>query len=95
MIQALSGRLIVEVIKQDTRLESGLYLPENKKEYFRTQGRVVSCGADYLRSDGKVIKAPCKDGDVIHIRKNSDKPKKINGKLCLLLTFEDVLGVEQ
>lgn len=94
MIKALSGRIIAEIPPIETRLDSGLYLPDNKKD-IPLRVRVISCGSDYLRRDNIVIKAPCKDGDIIHLSNKYRRPVNFGGKNCFFLTFEEVVGVEE
>jgi chaperonin GroES len=91
-IQALSGRIIAELLSDD-QTASGIYLPDNRKEKV-IKAKVISTGKEYLRRDGKVIKPPCKDGDTIHLSSNWRRDMDYQGKKIFLLTFEDVHGVE-
>lgn len=94
-MKALTGRLVVKEISTERKTSSGLIVGDVKqKRYHKCE--VISCGGDFdTYKKGKMIKAPCKDGDIIYIKKQTGQPTYLNDVKCWLITFEDVLAVKE
>lgn len=91
-MKALSGRLIVKEINNERTTSSGLIIGDSQADRF-LKVEVISCGKDY--DNGKrMIKAPCKDGDKVYIRRPTKQGEHIDGAVLYFITFQDVLAVE-
>jgi len=84
------GLLIVKQIKEG-KTSGGLILPD-QTEYESNMAIVIRVG-DPQFSMGNTIPAPCAEGEKVLIRKGSGLNIKINDEPCLLIRFDEVLGV--
>ncbi len=92
-LRPLGDRLIVEPLEQETRTESGLYIPETAKEKPQ-QGRVLAVGPGaYKEGSNERIKMDVKEGDRVLFAKYAGTDVKIGGKEVKILRESDVLAI--
>lgn len=94
-IQALIGKVVVEVLDEDNRTASGLYVARSGKER-PLRGRVLSCGRDKHYKD-IIFKCPCKTGDVIHYKRFTSQQinSRFDGMRISTVYFGDIVAVER
>lgn len=63
MLQPMYDYIVVEKIKIKDKTDTGLYLPENRKE--QNICKVISVGPGYRQDDGSVVPLIVKSGDII------------------------------
>ena len=90
-IQPLTGYLLVEPDKAETKTASGLYLPETSQER-PAQGKVLAIGPDMV-IDGRVFTSPVKVGDKVVYKKWGGDEIKIHGVEYKLVKFEDLMAI--
>jgi chaperonin GroES len=94
---ALSGRVIAEIIPNDTQTASGLYLPEAQRAK-PGRAKVLSVGSTYINRTGKEFKPPCRVGDIIQYKPQSPRSLEVYGQAGLkkgkvVIWFEDIISV--
>lgn len=85
------GIILIKPKAPSETTEAGLYLPENT-EYESNIATVLRTSEPRLTMVGK-DKPPCKEGDEVLVRKGSGLNVKIKGEACLLIRFDEVLGI--
>lgn len=86
------GYLLVEPAKQETKTDSGIFLPsshEEKPQY----GTVLAVGDDSVTDSGQVIKSPAKKGSTVVYKKWGGNEVLIADVEYQFLKFEDILAV--
>lgn len=92
-LRPLADRLVVEPIEQETRTESGLFIPETAKEKPQ-QGRVLAVGpGTYKEGSSERIPMDVKEGDRVLFAKYAGTDFKMSGKELKILKENDVLAV--
>lgn len=86
-IKPIGERVLIKVVKQAEKTDSGIYLPESSKEE-KKEGTIVAVGTF---EDGRTL--PVKEGDqVIYGGYKSDE-MDIAGEQHVFVDFKDVLAV--
>ena len=88
-IQPLRDRVLIEPIKEERLLASGLMLPEGA-EGRAYRGTVVAAGPGTPQHPVEV-----KIGDRVVFSRYSGAPLRIDGKELFLITIGDVLAIEE
>ncbi len=84
------GRVAVELIRQEERTKSGLYLPQQAQEVAANCGIVVAVCDDYTDSDGQT--GPLyKLGEVVVFGKYTGSKLEVNDKKYVVLREDDIL----
>ncbi|MGD9129630.1 MAG: co-chaperone GroES [Candidatus Woesebacteria bacterium] len=91
-LKPLSGYILVEPAKSETKTAAGIYLPENDSDKPQ-HGKVLACGASVWESGVKEIKCPVKKGDQVIYKKWGGNDVKIDDVEYQFLKFDDVLAV--
>ena len=74
MLQPLRGRILVEVLEDNKRTESGLYIAGIKDEVPH-RGRVLSLGAPFRNNKGKEFPWGFSVGHIVHFKRVWDQQK--------------------
>ena len=90
-LKPLMGYVLVEPSAAETKTASGLYLPESAQEK-PAQGKVVAVGDDWI-TEGKVMKAPVKVGDIVVYKKWGGDEIKVEGKELKIVKFDDLMAI--
>lgn len=86
-IKPIGERVLIKVVKQADKTESGIYLPESSKEE-KKEGTVIAVGT---YEDGRDL--PLKNGDhVIYGGYKSDE-MDVDGEQHVFVDFKDVLAI--
>lgn len=85
-IKPLDDRLLVEVVEEQERTASGLYIPDTAKEKPRT-GKVLAVGTD------EDLQEKIKEGDKILFAKYGGEEVEVDGSVLKILLRSDVLAV--
>jgi len=85
------GLLIIQPNKHELTTAGGLYLPENV-EYESSTAKVLRV-SDPKMHQGVEEPAPCVEGDEVLYRKGAGLNIRIDDNPCLLIRFDEVLGI--
>jgi chaperonin GroES len=91
-VKPLEDRVLVKPAEQDTKTESGIYLPENSKER-PIKGAVVAVGPGKRLDNGTVIAPSVKKGDTVVFGKYSGSEVEIKGVAHLIMRESELFGV--
>lgn len=94
MFKPLNDRILVRKIESPERTESGLYIPktvEDSNPCF--QAEVLAVGSGKTLKDGSSIPVGVNVGDIVVIGKYLGQTLKWDGADCLVVRFDDILGV--
>jgi len=91
-IKPLSDYLLIEPQEAETKLPSGIVIPDTAKEKPQ-EGKVVATGPGKKDEKGNVSKMEVKVGDIVMYKKWGGTEIKIDGKEHLLVKEEDVLAI--
>jgi chaperonin GroES len=91
-VKPLEDRVLVKPAEQDTKTESGIYLPENSKER-PVKGAVVAVGPGKRLDNGTVIAPSVKKGDTVVFGKYSGSEVEIKGVAHLIMRESELFGV--
>lgn len=90
-IKPLGDHIVIKVIENEEKTESGIVLPETAKEKPQ-QGEVVAVGSGEI-VDGKKIPLEVKVGDKIIYSKYAGTEVKLDGEEYLIIRQSDVLAI--
>lgn len=85
------GILLIKSVEHSQSTDSGILLPENI-EYESNIAEVLRVSDPRLTMVGKEV-PPCDEGDQVLVRKGAGLNIKVKGEKCLLIRFDEVLGV--
>jgi len=91
-IKPLSDYLLIEPLERETKLPSGIVIPDTAKEKPQ-EGKVISTGPGRTDENGKVIPMGVTAGFIVMYKKWGGTEIKVEGKEFLLVKEEDVLAV--
>ena len=87
------GKLIIELI-EDKVTAGGLYLPDNLKSQAPQKGLVIAVGSPWHDAKRRKHVVCCQVGDIAHFKRVWNREIKINGKICIVLQDDEVVGRE-
>ena len=91
-VKPLEDRVLVKPIENESKTESGLYLPESSKER-PVKGKVVAVGPGKLMDNGKRATMSVKKGDTVVYGKYAGSEVEIKGDSHLILRESELLGL--
>lgn len=91
-IKPLSDYILIEPLERETKLPSGIIIPDTAKEKPQ-EGKVLSTGPGRRDEKGDIVPMGVKNGDVVMYKKWGGTEIKVEGKELLLVKEEDVLAV--
>lgn len=91
-VEAISDRIVIEVVETEEKTASGIVLPDTAKEKPQ-EGRVVAVGAGRVLDNGQRVAPEVEVGDRIIFSKYAGTEVKYDGKEYLILRESDVLAV--
>lgn len=91
-VKPLEDRVLVKPIEQDSKTESGIYLPETAKER-PMKGEVVAVGPGKRLDNGTIAKPSVKSGDTVVFGKYAGSEIEIKGVKHLIMRESELLGV--
>ncbi len=91
-IKPLSDHVLIQPIKEETKTQSGILLPETIEKEKPEQGKIVAAGPGAKDENGNVVPLNVKEGDVVLFTKYGPNEIKINGKEFLIAREEDILA---
>ena len=91
-IKPLSDYLLIEPLERETKLPSGIVIPDTVKEKPQ-EGKVLSVGPGKRDEKGNIVPMGIKAGSVVMYKKWGGTEIKVEGKELLLVKEEDVLAV--
>ena len=91
-VKPLEDRVLVKPIEQESKTESGIYLPETAKER-PMKGEVVAVGPGKRLDNGTIAKPSVKSGDTVVFGKYAGSEIEIKGVKHLIMRESELLGV--
>ena len=95
-IKAIDGKLIVKVLDENRKTESGLYVGKDSSDR-SIKCEAIAVGGIYTPPKypvHKKVPPPCKEGDVVYIQKPSRHPDfRMDGEKFYSIPFIQVLVV--
>lgn len=89
-----AGYILIEPFENQTKTDSGIYIPDSVTTERPQKGKVLACGYPIFK-DGREIESPVKVGETVVCRKWGGDSYKKDGKEYTFVKFEDVLAVEE
>ncbi|MGB9887720.1 MAG: co-chaperone GroES [Moorellales bacterium] len=94
MLKPLDDRVVVKVIEEEQRTQSGIVLPDTAKEKPQ-EGEVVAVGPGRLMENGNRVAPAVKVGDRVIFAKYSGTEVKVDGQEYLILRETDILAIRE
>lgn len=91
-IKPLSDYILIEPQEGETKLPSGIVIPDSAKEKPQ-EGKVVAVGTGRRDEKGNIVPMNVKVGDKVMFKKWGGTEIKLEGKEMLLVKEEDVLAI--
>ena len=91
-IKPLSDYLLIEPLERETKLPSGIVIPDTAKEKPQ-EGKVLAVGPGKRDDNGNVVSFGVSAGSIVMYKKWGGTEIKVEGKELLLVKEEDVLAV--
>jgi len=91
-VKPLDDRIVVRPSAQETKTESGIYLPETSKERPMT-GKVIAVGPGRRLDNGERAKPTVKKGDTVVYGKYAGTEVEVKGNEHLILRESELLGI--
>jgi chaperonin GroES len=91
-IKPLGERVVVKVLKNETKTKSGIVLPDTAKEKPQ-MGKVLAVGPGKVLDDGKKINMEVKAGDQVLFAKYAGTEVKLDGEEYMILKENDILAI--
>jgi chaperonin GroES len=87
----LEDRVVVKLVEQEDKTESGIVLPDTAKE--KPQKATVMAAGPGKYAKGKLVPMPVKEGDLVVFAKYSGTEVKVEGEEYLVLRASDLLAI--
>ncbi|MBW6441332.1 co-chaperone GroES [Patescibacteria group bacterium] len=91
-IKPLSDYLLIEPLERETKLPSGIVIPDTAKEKPQ-EGKIIAAGPGKRDEKGDIVPLGVKEGSIVMYKKWGGTEIKIEGKELLLVREEDILAV--
>ncbi len=91
-LRPLSDRVVVQVLEQEEKTASGIYLPDTAKEKPQ-QGKVIAVGPGKVAQNGERIPMTVKPGDKVLFAKYAGTEVKLGAEEYLIMSENDILAV--
>ena len=93
-IRPLYDRLVVKRIEEKQQMQGGLHIPDSAKEKPQ-EAEVTAVGKGKRLEDGTIVPLDVKVGDRILLGKYAGNEIRVDGKECLIIREDEVLGILQ
>jgi len=93
-LKPLGDRVVVRVIEEEERTESGIVLPDTAKEKPQ-QGEVIAVGTGKTLDNGEKVALEVSEGDRIIFSKYAGTEVKLRAQEYLILRESDILAIVQ
>ena len=91
-LKPLSDRVVVQILEQEEKTSSGIYLPDTAKEKPQ-QGKVIAVGPGKVAQNGERIPMTVKPGDRVLFAKYAGTEVKLGAEEYLIMSESDILAV--
>ena len=91
-VKPLGDRVLVQPIEAEEVKKGGIIIPDTAKEKPQ-EGKIVAVGAGKRDDNGKLIPMDVKKGDRVLFSKYGGTEIKIDGKECLIMEENQILGI--
>lgn len=91
-LKPLSDRVLVEVVEEEQKTQSGIYLPDTAQEKPQ-RGRIVAVGTGRVSSEGEKLPMNVKEGDVVIFAQYAGTEIKVDGSEYLIMSENEILAI--
>ena len=91
-LKPLGDRVVLKVIEQEEKTESGIVLPDKAKERPQ-EGKVMAVGPGKVLDNGTKAPVEVKEGDRVIFSKFAGTEVKLDGEEYLVIRQDDILAV--
>ena len=91
-LRPLVDRVVVELLEQEERTDSGLYIPETAKEKPQ-KGTILAVGPGRRDEDGKRVPMDVETGQIVLFARYGGAEVKIDDKKLLILKESEILAI--
>jgi chaperonin GroES len=91
-IRPLYDRIVVKRIEDKQQMQGGLHIPDSAKEKPQ-EAEVMAVGKGKRLEDGTILALDVKVGDRVLLGKYAGSEIKLDGKECLIIREDEVLGI--
>ncbi len=91
-VKPLGDRVLVQPIEAEEVKKGGIIIPDTAKEKPQ-EGKIVAVGAGKRDDNGKLIPMDVNKGDRVLFSKYGGTEIKIDGKECLIMEENQILGI--
>ena len=91
-IKPLSDYLLIEPVTKETKLPSGIVIPDTAQEKPQ-EGKVLAVGSGKRDESGNIVPMQIKQSDIVMYKKWGGTEIKVEGKELFLVREEDILAI--
>ena len=91
-LKPLNDRLIVKSLTPEAKTAGGIILPDSAQEKPQ-EAEVMAVGKGKRLEDGTILALDVKVGDRVLLGKYAGSEIKLDGKECLIIREDEVLGI--
>ncbi len=91
-LKPLGDRVVLKVIEQEEKTESGIVLPDKAKERPQ-EGKVMAVGPGKVLDNGAKAPVEVKEGDRVIFSKFAGSEVKVDGEDYLIIRQDDILAI--
>ena len=92
-IKPLSNHILIEPVKAEKKIISGILLPEAMNREKSEQGKVIAVGPGKKDKNGKFISIDIKLGDIVLFSKYGPNEIRVENKEYFIAEEKDILAV--
>jgi len=92
-IKPLGNHVLIEVVSQDKKTKSGIYIPETVDKEKPDQGTIMAVGPGKRDDAGKIIPMQVKKGDLVVFSKYSPDEISIDDKKYFVISEDNILAI--
>ena len=88
----LEDRVVLELMEQEEKTQSGIVLPDTAKEK-PSKATVVAAGPGKYDDNGNLVPMPVKVGDIVVFARYAGTEVKVEGEDYLVMRASDLLAI--
>jgi chaperonin GroES len=92
-IKPLANNIVLEVIEEEEKTKSGIFLPETAEKEKPQKGKVIAVGSGKLNEKGERIPLEVKVGNVVFFQEYGPSKFKIDDKEYLVAKEDDIIAI--
>lgn len=92
MLKPLGNRVLLEIVDEEVKTNSGIVLPDSAKEKPQT-AKVVAVGEGRVLDNGETLPVNVKEGDQVVFEKYAGSEIKYDGHEYLIVKDTDIVAI--